>query len=346
MIQMNDLVSIVVPVYNIVKYLPECIKSILEQTYNNIEIILVDDGSTDASGELCNEYAQKYNNIKAIHRKNGGLGFARNTGIENATGKYVAFVDGDDFIGENHIKNLILNIVGSNSDASYGGYCQQVGEAYIPKENPLSGEIYEGDDIRNVFLPHLCGKLKYNITDEVQMSVCMGIYSLELINKYKIRFHSEKELISEDLIFNIDFLEKASKVCINKSCEYYYRNTEGSLSKIFRTDRLEKQTIFLKYVIERTKKMGIFEKCEQRIYSTYLAWVRAIIQGEQQAYKRIGIKDSISNIRTICSNPSVIDICRKYDESNLTFKLKVMHKLIKWRQSVLLWILSYIKNNL
>jgi len=344
--EMNNLVSIVVPIYNIYRYLPECIKSILEQTYKNIEIILVDDESPDGCGVLCNEYAKKYENIKAVHRKNGGLGFARNTGIENATGDYIAFVDGDDFIGPNHIENLMTYLEQTRADACYGGYRQQVGRNYIPRVNPLKGITYEGNEISNEFLPHLCGKLNYHITDEVQMSACMGVYSMDLINKYSIKFHSERELISEDLIFNIDFLEKAIKVCVTDSCEYYYRNTEGSLSRKFRSDRLKKQTIFSKYVIERTKKLGIFVECEQRIYSTYLAWVRAIIQGEQQAYKSVGLKKSISNIRNICTEPFVIDVCSKYDESNLTTRLKFMHKLIKRKRYYLLWLISYANSKI
>lgn len=343
---MNRLVSIVVPVYNVYRYLPECIKSILDQTYKNIEIVLVDDESPDECGTLCDEYAEKYENIKVVHRKNGGLGFARNTGVENASGDYIAFVDGDDFIGPNHIENLMISLEQADADACYGGYCQQVGEEYIPKTNPLKRTMYEGDEIINVFLPHLCGKLNYHIADEVQMSVCMGVYSLSLINKHNIKFHSERELISEDLIFNIDFLEKATKICTTDSCEYYYRNTEGSLSKIFRSDRLEKQTVLLNYIIERTNKLGIFEKCEQRIYSTYLAWVRAIIQGEQQAYKSVGLKKSVSNIRNICAEPFVIDVCNRYDASNLTLKLKFMHKLIKRKQCHILWLISYAKGKM
>ena len=305
---------------------------------------MVDDESPDECGALCDEYAQKYENIKVVHRKNGGLGVARNTGIENATGNYIAFVDGDDFIGCNHIKNLMKCLTETKSDACYGGYRQQVGEKYIIKENPLKNTVYEGTNIIKEFLPHLFGKLDYRTTDDVQMSVCMGVYSRDVIEKHKIRFHSERELISEDLIFNVEFLEQAAKVCTTDSCEYYYRYTEGSLSKSFRADRLEKQTFFTEYVINQTKNMGIFELCEQRIYSTHLAWVRAIIQGEQRRYRSIGLKKSISNIKNICNNPAVVDICRKYDEANLTPKLKLMHELIKAKRYYLLWLISYVKS--
>lgn len=343
---MSNLVSVVVPIYNVYKYLSQCVNSILEQTYKNIEIILVDDESPDESGRLCDEYAAKYENIKVIHQKNGGLGFARNTGIENASGDYIVFVDADDFIGKKHIENLITHLKKASADACYGGYYQQEGKDYIQRTNPLNGTLYEKDNIMKVFLPHLFGKLNYHTIDEVQMSVCMGMYSLDIIKNNNIRFHSERELISEDLIFNIDFLEQVTKVYVTDSCEYYYRNTEGSLSKSFRSDRLEKQTIFLSYIIERTKQLGIFLYCEQRIYSTYLAWVRAIIQGEQQSYKNVGLHKSISNIRNVCNEPAVINVCSRYDESNLTMKLKFMNTLIKKKQCHMLWVISYIKSKM
>ena len=95
-----DLISLIVPVYNVEKYFVRCIKSILKQTYSNIEVILVDDGSDDNSGELCDEYAKVDNRIKVIHKKNEGLGYARNSGLDISSGKYVTFIFIDDYIWE------------------------------------------------------------------------------------------------------------------------------------------------------------------------------------------------------------------------------------------------------
>lgn len=94
----NDLISIVVPIYNVQDYLERCIESIILQTYKNIEIILVDDGATDNSGKICDEYLKKDERIKVVHKENGGLSDARNVGKENANGKYIAFIDSDDYV--------------------------------------------------------------------------------------------------------------------------------------------------------------------------------------------------------------------------------------------------------
>ena len=103
---MDVKVSVIVPVYNVEKYLDRCLDSIINQTLNEIEIILVDDGSTDSSGEKCDEYKKKDLRIKVIHKKNKGLGYARNSGLEVATGKYIAFVDSDDYIDRRMFESL------------------------------------------------------------------------------------------------------------------------------------------------------------------------------------------------------------------------------------------------
>ena len=114
----NPLISIIIPVYNTAKYLPRCLDSVLKQTYQNLEIIVVDDGSTDNSPKIIKEYATKDNRIKVIHQKNAGLSAARNTGITKATGKYISFVDSDDEISHNMIKKLFDVLQRNNTDIS------------------------------------------------------------------------------------------------------------------------------------------------------------------------------------------------------------------------------------
>lgn len=113
--------SIVVPVYGVEKYLEECVESLLAQTYDHLQIILVDDASPDRCGQLCDEYAQKDSRIKVIHKPNGGAASARNVGIDAATGEYICFVDADDVVDENHVKHLWMALTNENADVSVGG---------------------------------------------------------------------------------------------------------------------------------------------------------------------------------------------------------------------------------
>ena len=119
---MSDLVSIIVPVYNVQKYLDKCIESMLKQTYTNIEIVLVDDGSTDGSASICDKYAADDERVVVVHKKNGGQSDARNVGLEKSTGEYICWVDGDDCIEENMIELLHKNLVDNNADISICNY--------------------------------------------------------------------------------------------------------------------------------------------------------------------------------------------------------------------------------
>ena len=112
----EDKISVIIPLYKVEKYIRGCIDSVISQTYRNLEIILVDDGSPDACGKICDEYAEKDSRIKVVHRKNGGLSAARNTGINFATGKYIAFVDGDDHIHPDMYSQLHFSILQSGAD--------------------------------------------------------------------------------------------------------------------------------------------------------------------------------------------------------------------------------------
>ena len=156
----NELVSVIVPVYNVEKYLVQCVDSILNQTYKNIEIILVDDGSTDSSGEICDRYAGSNNNIQCIHKKNQGLGMARNSGIEAASGEYIVFVDSDDYLGENHIANLYAGICSSEADTCIGGFTRDSDGKRTVNTNVLAGNTYKGKCIVKEIIPLMCGKLK------------------------------------------------------------------------------------------------------------------------------------------------------------------------------------------
>ena len=119
---MNDLISVVVPAYNIEKYIERCIKSILSQTYSNLEIIIVDDGSTDNTASIIDQYALKDTRIIPIHKKNGGVSSARTEGINRASGDWIGFVDGDDVIEENMYEVLINNAKKYDADISHCGY--------------------------------------------------------------------------------------------------------------------------------------------------------------------------------------------------------------------------------
>lgn len=147
----NTLVSIVIPVYNVEKYLRKCIESVLNQTYKNIQIILVNDGSTDNSPALCDEYKQMYDKVEVIHKSNGGLPDARNAGLKRAKGEYVGFIDSDDWIEPNMVEHLLHNIIEYDADIS-SVELQKVQEETELEQKPCKIECFSQEEYAKNFL--------------------------------------------------------------------------------------------------------------------------------------------------------------------------------------------------
>lgn len=213
-------ISVIIPVYNVEKFLCECIDSILNQTYTNLEIILVDDGSTDKSGIICDEYAKKDNRIKVIHRINGGLSAARNTGLDNATGDYIMFCDSDDLFVSDSCEIMIKEIEKTNADYIIGNYqnCNEDGTVW---EDP-------------VFNKEKYNSFKLNIKDYKNSFYIMNsgvwnkIFDAKFINKLNIRF--VEGVPAEDAIFTTYCFMKSKKVYYISNVVYLYRQRSAASS--------------------------------------------------------------------------------------------------------------------
>ena len=151
----DGLVTVVLPIYNVEKQLNRCIESVVNQTYKNIEIILVDDGSVDSCPAICDEWAKKDYRIRVIHKQNQGLGMARNTGIENANGEFICFFDSDDFIEPETIEKAYRRAKDENADiVNFGtNFCDESGKVKDSFISPAGNVSYEGKDVLGFFLP-------------------------------------------------------------------------------------------------------------------------------------------------------------------------------------------------
>lgn len=241
----NTLISIIIPVYNSEKYISKTVKSILKQKDINYEIILVNDGSTDKSADICKKLNKKYNNIKVIHQNNKGPANARNVGLKEAKGKYILFVDADDIIKDNAIKLLKEHIQENNSDLIIFGYeCQ----------NNI------GDKVKISKIIH---KKRGCTIDEFKIDFCKylekwylslltnKLYKAELLKKYNIKFN-ENLKNSEDLLFNFSYIRYCNNISIVPEILYrYIKNNEQSISSIYHENLVEMQ----KYVFKELKNM-------------------------------------------------------------------------------------------
>lgn len=217
---MKKLVTIIVPIYNVEKYLNECIESILNQTYKNIEVVLVDDGSTDNSDEIIDEYTKKDSRIVAIHKKNEGVSSARNDGLKIARGEYICFADADDILMEDYVEYMYNMIERDKSDiALTKKMFSNFNNKQIKNDKQ---EIYSGEDTAiDIML--------YNIP----IGVYCKMFKKNFIEKENIRFLSDI-YIGEGFNFNVKAFQKAQKVSIGYRKIYFYRrNNETSATTIF-----------------------------------------------------------------------------------------------------------------
>lgn len=218
---MKTLITIVVPVYNVEKYLNKCVESIVNQTYENLEIILVDDGSPDNCPQMCDEWAKKDCRIKVVHKKNGGLSSARNAGIDAMTGDYVLFIDSDDYIELNMAEIMYTNIIKDNYDVCVCNNSHTDKNYNIISTTGFKGTVLKGDEIIQSFL-------KTTVFDS--SSTCNKMYKYSVLEKYNLRF-DETIKWGEDYPFNYYYFRVIDKmISIDDVLYHYLMEREGSIT--------------------------------------------------------------------------------------------------------------------
>ena len=238
---MDELISVIVPVYNVEKYLNRCVDSIINQTYKNLEIILVDDGSPDNCGRICDEYAKKDSRIKVIHKENSGVSSARNKGIDIAKGKWISFIDSDDWIEEDYFKLMLSSAKENDADIVLCGYKR------IWKNNIEEIKIRNKKDFLNS---------KEYLIQVLNPQTGFGFCHMKLIDKKcinKIRMN-ENLIVAEDAMFNIQIAEKINKAVLVNKALYNYRFNENSVVKKYNnnyaSNYLESMKKIKEYIIE------------------------------------------------------------------------------------------------
>ena len=210
------LISVIVPVYKVEPYLERCVNSIINQTYKNLEIILVDDGSPDNCGKICDELAIKDNRIRVIHKENGGLSSARNAGLDIATGDYITFVDSDDYIENDYLFYLLNALINSNSDIAICGMKTiDESEKIISIDAFLSNEIFNVKEIfEKILLP-------------LKTAAWGKLFSKKIISNYRF---PEKIIHGEDLVFLANLIENDTKFITVKHAFYFYLKRKNSIT--------------------------------------------------------------------------------------------------------------------
>ena len=221
--------SVVVPVYNIASYIDRCVESIVRQSYRNLEIILVDDGSSDGSREKCDQWVQRDTRVFVLHKQNGGLVSARQAGVEAATGEYLAYVDGDDWIEEMYAEMLELAVASDADVVTLGLVRNYAGHTVLNPENIAAG-IYRGKKLEEDFWPQMIDT-RHFFCSRVNGHITTKIYKTELIKKFQMRLSADITIGEDAAVVYPCFLAADCVVVLDRS-SYHYVMRAGSVMDI------------------------------------------------------------------------------------------------------------------
>lgn len=335
--------SIIIPVYNVEKYLDKCLQSVMNQTLQDIEIILVDDQSPDNCPQMCDEYAKQDTRIKVVHKKNGGLGFARNSGLEIATGEYVTFLDSDDFV-DLHTYEHLYNLAKSNAiDALYYKFRRFTDEVeVVPSEPTCNVTLYKDAAVKELMLDMIASEPSAKVDHKIQCSACTAMYRMSIIKDNNVRFHSERELISEDVIFNLDFLKYAKSAAYNNGEYYHYRVNPVSLTSTMRTDRMDFNYKLYNYIKGAINSWDLDEiLAEERNNRLFIGNSRSTITHILQSDK--ALTEKIGWLKLTCRMLIWKELALKFNWKRLPLYPRLFFWLCFKKQVYLLFFLIKLK---
>lgn len=313
-------ISIIVPVYNVEQYLKKCINSILNQSYKNIELILVNDGSTDNSGKICDEYAEKDNRIKIIHKKNGGLSDARNVGIENSTGTYLSFIDSDDYVEIDMIECLYKACIKNDCDIAW---CNMIRENNDGKQSVevISNQeclFSKEDAYKNILL--------YN------PSVCTKLFKTSLFDN--IQFPTGK--LYEDIITMNLLINNSKSIVHIGSAKYHYIQRNDSIShnlfNLKKLDYINNSEILSKYILQKYPNL-------QEVVDAYLNLTVVTVICDMYLSKKIYKQKYNELVKSIRVNKFNL-----YKNNYISLKKKIMIFLISYKLTGLVIQFKKIKD--
>lgn len=336
---MDVSVSVIVPVYKVEPYIDRCVASLRNQTLENIEMILVDDGSPDRCPEICDKYARKDSRVRVIHKKNEGLGYARNSGMNMAKGKYIAFVDSDDYVSQNFLKELYLLAEKENADACVGGNTGVTKQGSTQYFHEYAGRVFEEKEIVRDLLPTMMG-YQYDGTGYSGMSVWRGIYRREIIEKNEIQFPSERQYISEDAIFDLLLYPKMKKVAISDTVSYFYCYNGASLTTEYNPNRFERYVELYKYESELISSLPDHEELRERITSMFFANIRVTVMQEVE-HDWAGAR---AKVRDMALNETVQKAVNSYPVDRMKLSHRLFCDAIRKKRYARICLMAYFHN--
>lgn len=339
---MNPKVSIIVPIYNVELYLNCCIDSLLNQTLKEIEIILVDDESPDNCPAMCDEYAKQDSRVKVIHKKNGGLGFARNSGLDAATGEYVAFVDSDDFIAPDMMETLYHTAIQYGADdvrccAIFYENGKETVRHDVDKITVFRGK----KEVKRFVLDYL-GPAPEEYRDcKYMMAVWLALHSRKVIEENHIRFTSERQTLSEDMVFCMELFPKLDCIVCIPNGFYYYRRNPQSLTHQFSWEKYKRQETLFKAVRERLDITN-YAKEEYWLHYLRMKFLYMRIYISQAFFVDASFRERRKLVKAMLRDGMWHDLFTEYPYSQLPRVKRIYFFLAKHKMTSLLFAVTKI----
>lgn len=280
---MNNLISVIIPAYNIEKYIQKCVLSVLKQTYTNLEIIIVNDGSTDKTGAVCDELAKTDDRIKVLHQQNMGLSEARNNGIKLASGEYISLIDGDDIVKKDFLRNM-ADAMKDNVDVVVGGYKTVVDTKKILCINEMSNSTLSGKDATIRLLTK---------QEDFFVIAWNKLYKRGLFTKNNIWYPAKR--IHEDNLTTYKLLSKARNVAIIDSSDYLYVKRAGSITDKSKKDlQLQEKINAANEAIEYFPSGDLHDAAKYSLFLTQIIKLNEAIRAKNNNYAEL-INDILKN---------------------------------------------------
>ncbi len=341
-------VSVIIPVYNVEKYLPKCLDSVVGQTYKNLEIVCVNDGSPDNSAEILENYAKKDSRIKIITQKNEGLSGARNTGINAATGDYTVFLDSDDWIDTDTVENAVSVAEKNSSDVVMWGYVREFADKSLEKKIFDGDKIFGENECREIHrrLAGLTGaELASPENTDAIVTAWGKLYKTDIIKKNCLKFTDTKIIGTEDLLFNMYYFGFVTSCAfIDRPFNHYRKDNESSLTRSCKSQLFAQWSELYKriraYIDENRLGEDFYRALDNRICLSMIGL------GLNELCNKVSHGERIKNIKKILSSEQYIRAFANLDFKYFPIHWKIFFKLCKKRLALGVYVLLTVMQTL
>lgn len=315
--------SVIVPVYNVEQYLKRCVDSILNQTVTDLEIILVDDGSTDGSGAMCDAYAKKHTNIRVLHKPNGGLTTAWKAGLALATGEYTGFVDSDDWIDPDMYERMLTLAEREDTDVTVCGLTFDFEDPKIPGRDEISNfkkEVYDRKALEALF-PTLIND-GYFFGRTLQSARVTKIFRTELL-RANVQFCDDRVAVGEDMQITFPVLLDTQKLCVVQNFyPYHYWINNKSITGQYDSGYIEKVKLLRARLQAISDAKGVYDFTAQ-IRNDFLGLAVLAVKNEIYRNYKSGRRTVVANVRRICEDPEVREAIEKHTMDKLSASIRL-----------------------